>query len=73
MTVTDAQRFRAQMAKAGDTQAKLAAALGLPLSAVNNRIHGRVEWRRHEMTLIRKRYKLTDAETVELFFSSKVS
>ena len=65
--------MKAVIAKNNDTQEALAHALNLPQSAVSNRINGKIDFRVSEITRIRKRYKLTAKETVDIFFDSAVS
>ena len=61
------------IAKNDDTQSALAEALHLPHSAISNRINGKIDFRLSEINCIRKRYKLTDKETVAIFFENAVS
>jgi len=65
--------FKAYMIKNNDIQKALAEALGLPQSAVNARINGKTQFRQDEINTIRKRWSLTDGETVDIFFTSEVS
>ena len=65
--------MKAMIVKNKDNQEKLAQALGLPTSALNARINGRTEFRLHEVNEIRKRYGLTQAETMQIFFDDLVS
>ena len=65
--------MRAAMKRNYDTQEALAKALGLQTSGVCDRINGKIDFRRSEINLIRQRYNLTDAETVKIFFTDKVS
>lgn len=57
----------------GDTQGTLAKALGIPESALSNRISGRVDFRLSEINGIRKRYNLELEKTGEIFFDEVVS
>ena len=57
----------------GDDQGTLAILLGLPQSAVSNRLNGKVDFRLSEINRIRQRYKLSARQTVELFFDHEVS
>ena len=61
------------LARNNDTQNSLAELLGLPQSAVSNRINGKVDFKLSEITRIRDRYKLTAEETVDVFFTEAVS
>ena len=65
--------FRSIIAKNSDTQTMLAEALKLPQSALSHRINGKVDFRVSEIECIRKRYKLTDREIVDIFFAKGVS
>jgi len=67
------QLFKMHMVKNGDTQAMLAEALRLPQSAVSARINGKTGFRQDEINLIRKRWNLSDQETVDIFFADEVS
>lgn len=61
--------FKAMLAMHKATQNDIADLLGLSVSAVNSRINGSIEFRRNEINAIRKRYELTDAETMAIFFN----
>ena len=65
--------IKSVIAKNNDTQESLASVLNLPQSALSNRINGKIEFRVSEINCIRKRYKLTAKETVDIFFDSAVS
>lgn len=65
--------LKAMIVKNGDTQEKLAEAMGLPTSAINMRINGRTEFRRNEINFIKQRYSLTSEEIDSIFFSELVS
>lgn len=56
-----------------DTQAALAQACGISLSALNAKINGHVSFRQDEMDVIRKRYRMTAAEVEQVFFADVVS
>ena len=51
-----------------DTQEKLAEALDLPVSGVNARINGSIDFRSGEMKLIKERYNLSAEDVVTIFF-----
>lgn len=61
--------LKAEMKRNNDTQEKLAEALELSVSGVNDRINGRVEFRRSEINTIRQRYNLSAEDTVRIFFA----
>lgn len=65
--------FKVQMIKHHDTQSKLAEDMSMAPSAINARINGKIEFRQNEMNFIRKRYGLSDRETVDIFFDEEVS
>ena len=67
------QLFRIYMVKNNETQKTLAEALNLPQSAVSARINGKTAFRQDEINIIRKRWNLSDKETVDLFFAEIVS
>lgn len=61
--------LKAEMKRNNDTQEKLAEALELSVSGVNDRINGRREFRRSEINTIRQRYNLSAEDTVRIFFA----
>lgn len=63
------------MVKNRDTQAKLAAAMGLSLSRLNAKINERegAAFTQTEMAFIIKRYRLTNDEAMEIFFAKEVA
>ena len=65
--------LKAMIIKNGDTQEKLAVAMGLPTSALNMRINGKIEFRRNEIIFIKQRYDLSSDEVDSIFFSEIVS
>ena len=65
--------FKIFMVKNNDTQSRLADALGLPQSAVSDRINGKTDFRQSEINIIRMRWELSDQETVDIFFTKEVS
>ena len=65
--------FKSYMVKNGDTLATLAEAIGLPQSAISARINGKILFRQDEINSIRKRWDLSDSETVDIFFADEVS
>jgi predicted transcriptional regulator len=65
--------MRAVLAENGDNYSTLSDLLGIPQSAVSNRINGVVDFRASEISRIRKRYNLTDEKTAEIFFDTEVS
>ena len=69
----NSSEMKAVMAKHNDTQEKLAEFLGLQTSGISLRINGKIEFRRSEINAIRKRYDLTDQETISIFFDDEVS
>jgi len=67
------KELKAAMKRNDDTQEKLAQALCLHLSGINDRINGRVEFRRSEIDAIRQRYNLSAEDTMRIFFDEPVS
>ena len=65
--------LKATIIKNGDTQEKLAEAMGLITSGLNMRINGHIEFRRNEINFIKQRYSLTSEEVDEIFFTELVS
>ena len=65
--------LKATIIKNGDTQEKLADAMGLITSGLNMRINGHIEFRRNEINFIKQRYSLTSEEVDEIFFTELVS
>jgi plasmid maintenance system antidote protein VapI len=61
------------MIKHNDTQEKLAEVLDLPVSGLNARINGKIDFRRSEINAIRRRYGLSPEETISIFFEEEVS
>ena len=58
------------LVKNGDTQAKLAEFLGISLSVLNAKIHGkRSSFRQNEIMAIKRRYSLSADEIDEIFFA----
>jgi len=69
------QLLKAHIIKNDTTQANLAESMGISLSALNAKINeafGR-DFRQSEITFIRDRYKLTEQEVMEIFFTIEVS
>lgn len=62
------RRFKAMMAEHGDTQAALAAAIGIGTSNLNDRIKGKVSFRQNEIAAIRNHYGLSAEEVDHIFF-----
>ena len=65
--------FNVYKVKNHDTQSSLSEAMGMPQSALSARINGKIEFRQNEINFIRRRWNLTDEETVDIFFSDEVS
>ena len=66
-------KMKATMILNDDNQEKLAEALNLPISGVNARINGKIDFRASEMVKIIRRYHLTERETAEIFFDEVAS
>lgn len=69
----DMNLLRGFIAKNGDSQTSLAAAIGIPQSALSARMNGKTDFRQAEMEVIRKRYKLSADDLQAIFFASGVS
>ena len=69
----DASLFRYHMDRNGDTQERLAEALGMSQSGLSNRINGHIEFHQNEMNMIRERYQQTAEEMQNIFFAGAVS
>jgi len=65
--------LKSVIVKNGDTQAKLADAMGMQVSALNQRINGQIEFRRNEINFIKNRYNLSADEVDVIFFEELVS
>lgn len=65
--------FKIHMLRNNDTQAILAEVLELPQSAISARINGKTEFRQNEINAIRKRWDLSNTDTVDIFFEEEVS
>lgn len=61
-------KLKGKIRENGDTQAVLAAALGISLSNLNDKINGKVSFRQNEIAAIRSRYDLSAAEVDVIFF-----
>lgn len=66
-------KLKSKMVLHGDTQSKLAEALGMTCPMMSDRMNGKVDFRRSEINAIRARYELTDEETMQIFFEEEVS
>ncbi len=62
------QLLKAKMVEHGDTQAQLAAAIGISASNLNDKINGKVSFRQNEIAAIRSRYNLSAQEVDRIFF-----
>jgi hypothetical protein len=67
--------LRSVMARYGDTQDSLAAAMGISLSRFNAKVNERngAAFTQSEMSFIIERYHLTSDEAMDIFFTQKVS
>ena len=65
--------LKAVTTKNGENLSILAEAMGMPTSALSQRISGRVDFRRNEIRFIKNRYKLTCEEVDMIFFEELVS
>lgn len=68
------QKLKGAIVSHGDTQSKLAEALGMSISALSLRINGHGKgFLQSEMDAIKRRYNLTAEEMDEIFFGSDLS
>ena len=69
------EELKAQMYRHGDTQASLAAAMGLSRTRLNAKINesNNASFTQPEILFIRMRYKLSAKEVDDIFFNQKVS
>ena len=65
--------IKSLIAKHGETQGRLAEALGITPAALSKRVNGKALFKMSEVNKIRKRYKLSPEETVDIFFEESVS
>lgn len=64
----DSALMKSYIVKNHDTQASLAAALGISASNLNEKINGKAEFRQNEIGVIKARYKLSAKEVDAIFF-----
>lgn len=67
------QLLKAKIVEHGDTQAQLAAAIGISASNLNDKINGKVSFRQNEIASIRNLYSLSAQEVDLIFFSTTLS
>lgn len=67
------QLLKAKIVEHGDTQAQLAATIGISASNLNEKINGKVSFRQNEIAAIRNRYSLSAQEVDLIFFSTTLS
>lgn len=65
--------LKAQMARHGDNNTKLAEVLGKSLSGITNRMNGSQPFTLEEVRILIDRYDLTPEEVQTIFFASKVA
>ena len=66
--------LKSYIVKNEDTQAKLAKALGISTSNLNEKINGKtVSFRQNEIAAIKERYNLTPEEIDAIFYSIPLS
>ncbi|MBQ1789217.1 MAG: helix-turn-helix transcriptional regulator [Oscillospiraceae bacterium] len=69
----NATLLRMHMVANNDTQTELSRDMGIAQSALSMRINGKTEFRQNEINFIKKRYNLSDKETIDIFFADEVS
>lgn len=67
------QELKAALARYGDTQADLAAYLGISKRALSDKINGKADFWRSEIEKIALRYKLTLEDLQRIFFTKLVA
>ena len=60
--------MKVEMKRNNDTLVRLAESLGLSTTSVSYRINNKTEWRSNEINAVVRRYHLTPARAMELFF-----
>ncbi len=65
--------LKSKMIAYGDTQEKLADALGISRTRLTSKINGITDFKQMEMIFIKKRYHLSAAEVDNIFFTPVVS
>ena len=69
----NATLLRMHMVANNDTQTELSRDMGIAQSALSMRINGKTEFRQNEINFIKKRYNLSDKDTIDIFFADVVS
>lgn len=69
----NSQLLKGKIVENGDTQAELAASIGISASNLNDKINGKVSFRQNEIVAIRNRYKLSAEEVDTIFFGEELS
>ena len=64
----NSSKLKAKIVENDDTQAQLAAAIGISRSNLNDKINGKVSFRQDEIAAIRNRYHLSAVEVDSIFF-----
>lgn len=67
--VLDTKKLKGKIVENGDTQAQLAAAIGISPSNLNDKINGKVSFRQAEIAMIKERYHLSAVDVDAIFFS----
>ena len=67
------QLLKSKIVEFGDTQARLAAAIGISASNLNDKINGKVSFRQSDIASIRARYHLSAEEVDRIFFDQELS
>ena len=65
----DTNKLKGKIIENGDTQAQLAKAIGITASNLNDKINGKVSFRKDEIAVIKERYHLTAMDVDAIFFS----
>lgn len=67
------RKLRAKMVERGYNTERLAAALGVAVTTIRNKLAGRTEFTQHEISGICKCLDITCNELLDIFFSEEVS
>lgn len=70
----NAKLMKSEIVKHGDTQTDLAKYLGISVSNLNEKIHGKsTSFRQNEISAIKERYNLSADDVDCIFFASQLS
>ena len=67
------KELKAKIVAFGDTQARLADAIGISASNLNDKINGKAQFRQNDIATIKERYHLTAEDVDRIFFGVELS